>query len=70
MSDTGFKCPRCGQTEHFTASAVVVATRVDITPDGWDYWSESGNVELYQNALMRCEECGHTAIHHEFEEEE
>lgn len=70
MSETGFTCPRCGNTKYFTAFAVVLTGKTFIHPDGWNYFDSPNDVELAPNAMMRCEECEYTAIHHEFEEEE
>jgi len=69
MSETGFKCPKCGQTAEFTAYAVVLYGPCCITADGWDYWSEPSHVELHKHALMACPECGYETHHSEFEEE-
>lgn len=71
MSETGFKCPRCGQTERFTAdSAVLYNARVHIDKDGWDYWSDGADVEFCNLTHLKCEECGHEDHHAEFMEEE
>ena len=67
MNDTGFTCPICGNTEHFIAYAVVLYSPTYISPEGWDYFEGSCDVELAPEAVMRCEECGHEAVHVEFE---
>lgn len=59
MSETGFKCPKCGQTESFTADSVVLYNaKVLINENGWDYWTEGADVDLAGLALLTCEECG------------
>lgn len=68
MNETGFRCPKCGNKDNFTASAVVVIGETRISTDGWDYWSNGGHVELYERAFLHCEECGFSAHHEEFEE--
>ena len=68
--ETGYVCPKCGNTEHFTASAVVcVFGDVSITPDGWDYLDCGyGEVDLAEDATLYCEKCGHEDNWHMFEE--
>jgi len=69
MSATGFKCPKCGQTEYFTAFAVVLYGPTFIHPDGWNYFNGACDVELAPDAIMRCEACEYEGGSDEFEEE-
>ena len=70
MSETGFKCPKCGNTEHFTASMVVAVFHgCTITPDGWDYMDGWGEVDLADGATLECCECGYEDSYGNFEEE-
>lgn len=70
MSETGFKCPKCGNTEHFTASMVVATFYdCDISPDGWDYFRNSCEVDLADSSTMMCWECGYEDSYGNFEEE-
>lgn len=57
--DTGFECPECHQTGHFTADMVVLHGRVGIDPDGWD-WTEGSqyDADLPPEATMTCDACG------------
>lgn len=69
MSETGFVCPECGNTERFTASSVVLSCTLMIDETGWD-WTYGGDcyAELPEWALMECCECGHEDNWHLFEE--
>lgn len=74
MSATGyeFKCPKCGEDRHFTASQInISAFGVEIDTEwGWDYsgkWSES---EIDRDAVLTCGECGYQAHREKFEKEE
>ena len=69
MSETGFVCPNCGNTEHFTAFAIVLYGSVDIDPYGWNWYDSGFDAELLPGAIMRCEECEYEGVHTEFEEE-
>ena len=66
MSETGFKCPSCGQTESFDVYSVVLTGRTNINADGWDYWSEPQRVEFNEGTSMTCCECGYEDDHERF----
>lgn len=68
-SETGFTCPKCGNTEYFTAFAVVLYGPTLIDSNGWNWFGSSFDSELAPGAIMRCEECEYEAVHAEFEEE-
>lgn len=69
MSETGFKCPKCGQDERFTVDAVTLYCETRITPDGWDYMTGyCYGCELPPGAQMTCGECDYTGDWKEFEE--
>jgi len=70
MSETGYICPRCGNTECFTAFAVVLVGPTLIHEGGWDWFGGSYDAELADGCIMRCEECEYEGRHEEFEEEE
>ena len=59
MSETGFKCPKCGNTESFDASCVVLMGTTHITKDGWDYFDYANDVEIHPSSLMECCKCHH-----------
>ena len=69
MSETGFVCPKCGNTERFMASSVILYCKMCIDEYGWD-WSYGGSCdsELPEFALMECCSCGHEDNWHMFEE--
>lgn len=70
MSETGYICPKCGNTEHFNADLVVATFwSCDITPDGWDYFGSCGEVNFAPDTQLECCECGYEGHHSEFEEE-
>ena len=66
MSETGFKCPKCGQTEYFEAHAVILTGRTLISPDGWDFYECPNDVDLYPGTTMKCDGCGYEAVNDEF----
>ena len=68
FSPTGFTCPKCGNTEYFTAFAIVLYGPTLIHPDGWNWFGGSFDSELAPEAIMRCEKCEHEAKHYEFEQ--
>jgi predicted nucleic-acid-binding Zn-ribbon protein len=71
MSETGFKCPKCGQAESFTADSVeLYNARVYVTKDGWDYCSEGADACFCDLTHMKCDECGHDAHYSDFIDEE
>lgn len=59
MGETGFKCPKCGQTEEFDAFCVVLTGTTHITKWGWDFWDYANDVELHPSSMMRCCKCHH-----------
>ena len=67
MGKTPFTCPKCGQDEKFTAYGIVFSGACYISEDGWDYWTEGGDVDFADGAIMECEECHYRAVYHEFE---
>ena len=70
MSETGFKCPNCGQTAEFTADSVVLFNaEVHISKHGWDYWTEGADVDFCDLTRLTCCECGHENYYADFIEE-
>ena len=69
-SETGFRCPKCGQTEEFDAFTVVLSGRTHITADGWDYTTYPADVELHPSSRMECCKCHHVQHQAFFMEEE
>ena len=68
MDDAQFKCPQCGNDENFTADAVTLYNaKVIIDRDGWDYWTNGGELDLAEGANLECGECGHFGPAAEFE---
>lgn len=65
-SETGFRCPKCGNADSFDASCVVVMGTIHIAPDGWNYWDYSNDVTLDDGAVIECCECGHDDIPERF----
>ena len=68
MSETGFKCPKCGNTKYFTAFGIVLYGSTFIHPDGWNWYDSGFDSEILPGSMMRCEKCEHEAVHTEFEE--
>ena len=68
MSDTGYRCPRCGNEEEFFADLVVLSGRTRITADGCDYFDYPNDVELADGAAIECGKCGHAGAPSSFEE--
>lgn len=68
MSETWFKCPKCGQTESFDASEVVLIGTTHITGDGWNYFDFPNDVMLADGAVITCCECGYEDIPEKFED--
>lgn len=69
MSETGFKCPECGNTESFTANCYVVYNaELSITPDGWTDVGKHGDMELPDHADLECDACGYDGNWKEFRE--
>ena len=67
MSETGFKCPECGNTKHFTATQYYVYNaELSIGPDGWTDNGKYGEIELPPSADLECCECGHSDNWHTF----
>lgn len=66
MSETGFKCPVCGQTAEFTADFVELWGTTRITDDGWDYISDNHDVDITEKTRMTCAACGHDGPANEF----
>lgn len=64
---TPFRCPKCGQTASFTVYGIVFHGACLVTEGGWDYWTEGGDVEIADGALVECDECHHRAAHEEFD---
>lgn len=59
MSETGFKCPSCGQSERFTAYEIVVTGPVDVRSDGYEpEYGHGVHEEIPDTAIMVCQECG------------
>lgn len=71
MGKTGFKCPKCGQDEYFTASAVLLYnTVVLVHEDGYNWFdAKTTESEIPGWSKMRCERCEYEAKTEEFEEE-
>ena len=69
MSETGFKCPECGNTEYFTAFAIVLTGPTLIHPDGWNWFGGNHDADLADYADMRCEECEYEGNWREFRED-
>ena len=70
MDETGYTCPKCGNTESFHADYVVATFwGCYIYPDGWDYSGSEGHVEFDESTNLRCMECGYESNHNEFEED-
>ena len=60
-SNTGFRCPKCRQTERFTASAVLLVGEISITPDGYDWaYGSVHHSKIPDAAIIECCECEHT----------
>lgn len=60
MVESGFKCPKCGQTAEFSAFAMLIEGIIDIC--GYDYEERVGsglNYSIPDETLMVCCECGH-----------
>jgi len=70
MSETGYRCPKCGQTEAFDASVVILMGCTHITADGWNYYDFPNDVMLDDGAVLTCCECGHEDIPGHFYDEE
>ena len=69
MSETGYICPKCGNTEHFKADFVIAMYwDCDITEDGWDYFGSCGEVRFDENTNLECCGCGYEDNWHMFEE--
>lgn len=69
MVESGFKCPKCGQTESFTASAMTIEGPIDIYGYGYEERVGSGlNYSVPDDAAMSCTECGHKSTAYEFAE--
>jgi len=68
-SKTGYICPKCGNTESFDASCVILMGTTHITPDGWNYFDYPNDVMLDDGAVLTCCECGYEDIPMKFEEE-
>lgn len=68
MSDTGFKCPKCGNTESFDASCVILMGTTHITADGWNYFDYPNDVMLDSGASLTCCECGYEHVPERFYE--
>jgi len=68
MSETGFTCPKCGNTESFDASCVVLIGTTHITKDGWNYFDFPNDVMLDSGAALTCCECGYIGIPERFYE--
>lgn len=66
--ETGFVCPKCGNTECFTAFSVVLHGPTLIHPDGWNWFGIGFDAELPDYSIMRCEKCEHEDNWHMFEE--
>ena len=67
MSETGFKCPKCGQTAEFFTNRVLLYTNMRITKNGWDYmWDKYAECELPDYTEMTCGECQHTGNYIDF----
>ena len=71
MSETGFVCPKCGNTTDFYADVVVETVwGCRITPEGWDDAVGDGcDVDFAEFTTLRCCKCGYEGHHSEFEEE-
>ena len=69
MSETGYICPNCGNTESFTAdSYIVFNAELTITEDGWSDNGKYGDMELLDSTQLTCSECGYEDNWHMFEE--
>ena len=56
---TGFKCPECGNTEHFTADSYMVCNaELTITESGWSDDGKYGDMDLLESTNLTCESCG------------
>lgn len=67
MIESGFKCPKCGQTVNFVAQAMLIDGPVDIHGFGYEERIGHGlNYSIPNDALMECCECGHEARAWEF----
>ena len=64
---TPFRCPKCKQTADFTVYGITFHGACYVSENGWDYWTEGGDVELADGALVECNECHHRAPHGEFD---
>lgn len=69
MSETGFTCPECGNTERFTANSYMVwNAELTITEEGWVDNGKYGEMDLLESTNLTCESCGYEDNWHMFEE--
>jgi len=62
MSETGFKCPKCGQDERFTAYELEISGPIQVSDEGYEpEYGRGLHYEIPMTCLMVCNECGHKA---------
>ncbi len=67
MIESGFKCPKCGQTASFVAQAMLIEGPIDIYGYGYEERVGHGlNYSIPDDALMKCCECSHESRAWEF----
>jgi len=60
MSEKVFKCPKCGNTENFTAYELRIYGPIDVSGYEWEpRWGHGLHLELPEDTEMVCDECGH-----------
>lgn len=66
MSETGYKCPKCGNTKSFDAKRIILMGTTHITPDGWNYFDFPNDAMMDDDAAIECCECGYEGTAFEF----
>ena len=60
MSETGFKCPKCGQDEWMVAHELVITGPIDVDGSGYEpRYGKGLNYEIPDIAVMHCPVCSH-----------
>lgn len=67
MVESGFKCPKCGQTASFVANALMIEGPIDIYGYGYEERIGHGlNYSIPDAATMVCDECRYESTAYEF----
>lgn len=58
-SETGYTCPKCGNTSEFTADHIDLWGSTSITADRWNWEDNPHDARLADDAHLTCETCGY-----------